>query len=185
MSHEHIFLVEGPNKSMHCMIDLETVDNSPISGIASIGACMFDADGIYSKFYVVVDWQTGVDLGLTSSQSTLDWWSQQSAEARKIFDAETPKVDIVEALTLFSKWFAEAKGKEFWGNGADFDNSIMNMAYRLSGVKPTWKYTNSRCFRTIKAGKYMNNRTGTYHNALHDAITQAQYMIDNKLVPNN
>lgn len=185
MSHEHIFLVEGPNLPMHCMIDLETVDNSPISGIASIGACMFDSEKIYSKFYIVVDWETGVALGLTSSQSTLDWWSQQSVEARKIFDPETPKENIVDALKKFFDWFKQANGKEFWGNGADFDNSIMNMACRVTGVKPTWKYTNSRCFRTIKNGRYMNNRSGTYHNALDDAITQAQYMIDNKLVPTN
>lgn len=183
MSHEQKYTIINAGSSKHCMIDLETVDNSPISGIASIGACMFDADGIYSEFYVVVDWKTGVDLGLTTSEGTMTWWSQQSEEAKKIFLPETPKLHIKDAMELFSKWFKEANGKEFWGNGADFDNSIMNMAYRLSGVKPGWKYTNSRCFRTVKNGAYMNNRTGTYHNALHDAITQAKYMIEHNLVP--
>lgn len=170
-------------KSRHCMIDLETIDNKPTSAIASIGAVMFDEDGMYSEFYLVVDTESSLKLGLTKSEGTLTWWSKQSEQARSIFDAATPKADIRDALLAFSKWFKDSGGLYLWGNGAAFDNAIMSVAYGLAGLEQPWGYSNDRCFRTIKHKGKMENRQGTYHNALDDAKTQAQYMIDNGLVP--
>ncbi len=165
------------------MIDLETIDNIATSAIASIGACVFDKDGTYDQFYIVVDTKSCLDIGMTYSEATLAFWAKQDPRARVIFDEATPKVSIQMALTMFSEWFKKATAKEIWGNGADFDNAIMAYAYRMCGMKQPWSYGDSRCFRTIKNGAYMENRVGTYHNALDDAITQAQYMIDNELMP--
>jgi len=166
-----------------CMVDLETTDNKVTSTIASIGACMFNKSGIGEKFYVVVDVQSCKDVGMTESQSTLDWWAKQGEEARKIFAPETPKLSIHEALESYSAWFLRVKAKEMWGNGADFDNAILSHAYHRCGMKQPWGYGDSRCFRTIKNGEYMQVRKGVYHNALDDAITQAQWMIDKGLCP--
>lgn len=168
---------------LHCMVDLETYDSRPTAQIISIGACMFDKEGIESKFYIVVDQKSSEAAGLTSSQSTVDWWSKQSAEARIILADETPKVSLTDGLTAFGRWFLAAGGKFMWGNGADFDNAILAVAYDKCDIDLPWRYSNNRCFRTIKNGKYITARKGTYHNALDDAITQAQYMVDNKLVP--
>lgn len=170
-------------KSRHCMLDLETVDNKPTSAIASIGAVMFDEDGMYEEFYAVVDYKSSILLGLTQSDGTMDWWAKQSEEARRIFHPDTPKMDIQVALIEFKAWFKNHGGLYIWGNGADFDNAIMNTAYGLLGADTPWKYSNSRCFRTVKHKGYVTARSGTYHNALDDAKTQAQYMIDNGLVP--
>lgn len=165
------------------MIDLETIDNSVTSAIASIGACVFDASGIYHTFYCVVDTDSALSVGMSKSQDTLDWWSKQSEQARRIFHPDTPKLGIAQALQKFSEWFAAVGGKELWGNGADFDNAIMSYAYRCCNMKQPWSFSASRCFRTIKNGAYIQARRGVYHNALDDAITQAQYMIDKGLVP--
>lgn len=165
------------------MVDLETINNSGTSAIASIGACVFDKDGVYHTFYCVVDTATCLEIGMTQSEDTLAWWAKQSEPARRIFAPETPKLSILQALTQFAKWFQAVGGKEMWGNGADFDNAILAHAYRLLKMKQPWGYSASRCFRTVKNGAYMTVRTGVYHNALDDAITQAQYMVDKKLMP--
>lgn len=170
-------------KSRHCMIDLETVDNKPTSAIASIGAVMFDKDGMYDEFYMVVDYKTSILLGLTQSDSTMDWWAKQSEEAQKIFHPDTLKYDIKIALIEFASWFKNHGGLYLWGNGADFDNAIMSTAYGLAGMDQPWKYSNNRCFRTAKHKGRMEIRHGVYHNALDDAKTQAEYMIKNLIVP--
>lgn len=172
-----------PIKPRDVMIDLETVDNSVTSAIASIGACVFDKSGIYHTFYCVVDFKSCLDAGMTRSQDTMDWWAKQGASARKIFDEAEPKLHIMDALRRFSEWFVAVGGKELWGNGSDFDNAIMSYAYRRLDMKQPWSYSASRCFRTVKNGAYIQARRGTHHNALDDAITQAQYMIDKGLVP--
>jgi hypothetical protein len=167
----------------HVMVDLETFDTVASAVILSIGACTFDKNGIWSKFYVVIKPESCIDLGMTVSEDTQAWWLKQSPEARVILDPDTPKVTIQEGLTMFSDWFKRCKGKELWGNGADFDNAILAFAYGKMDADTPWKFSDSRCFRTIKNGKYMFARKGVYHNALDDAITQAQYMVSENLIP--
>src|SRR5574337_1474769 len=111
------------------MVDLETVDNKPTSAIASIGAVMFDEDGLYDEFYIVVDHLSSIQLGLTQSADTMNWWSKQSEEARKIFHPDTSKYDVKIALIEFGSWFKNNGGLYLWGNGSDFDNAILSTAY--------------------------------------------------------
>lgn len=174
---------QKPGK-VDCMIDLETVDNSVTSAIASIGAVLFDKDGVSEdKFYCVVDTKSCIDFGMTVSEDTLNWWKKQSPEAQAIFLPQTPKATLPEALTAFSAWLKGKGGKYVWGNGADFDNAIMSYAYRICGLPQPWKFSDSRCFRTIKNGVYIASRAGVYHNAVDDAETQALYMIEHGLIP--
>jgi inhibitor of KinA sporulation pathway (predicted exonuclease) len=46
-------------------------------------------------------------------------------------------------------------------------------------IKPYYKFWNERCYRTVK-NQYPDvklTRTGTYHNALDDARTQAEHLV--------
>lgn len=172
-----------PPTARDIMIDLETYDTLPTAAILSIGACLFDKDGVYDKFYCVVDVQSCIDIGMTTSEDTIAWWDRQTPEARVILDPATQKLPIQLALARFATWYKTIVGGEVWGNGADFDNAIMATAYAKCGIKLPWRYSDNRCFRTIKNGARMEQRTGVYHNALDDAITQAKYMIDHNLVP--
>jgi len=71
------------------MIDLETLDVLPTATVLTIGAVKFDPFGedqvqkSAEKFYVKVDLDSCDALGLTTSESTLAWWGQQSKAAQE------------------------------------------------------------------------------------------------------
>jgi inhibitor of KinA sporulation pathway (predicted exonuclease) len=61
-----------------------------------------------------------------------------------------------------------------WGNGANFDNTLVAAAYRAMKMDVPWQYWNDRCYRTI-ANMFLKTRVervGTGHHALDDAKTQ-------------
>ena len=67
-----------------------------------------------------------------------------------------------------------------WSMGADFDLPMIAHAFRSMSMEVPWKFWNSRCARTYKtlpqAAKVKLARAGTHHNALDDAVYQAQLM---------
>ena len=159
------------------MLDLETLDTSPTSAIISIGAVEFDRTTCFKDkgFYKVVDLQSSFDCGLTISASTIAWWMKQSDAAREVF--RQPGNHIGNVLFKFSQWLPI--DSKIWGNGADFDNAIMQNVYRKTQAKQPWKFWDNRCYRTI-AAKYPHIprvQQGTHHNALDDAISQAEHLI--------
>jgi hypothetical protein len=159
------------------MVDLETMGNRGNAAIVSIGAVRFDKDGLHEEFYKVVDLDSSVMAGMDIDVSTISWWLAQGPEAQKIFSSSTPKTSLKAALTDFAAFIRT--GAEVWGNGADFDNVILKSAYNAIGMTLPWKYWNNRCYRTMK-GLYKQvslKRTGTHHNALDDAKTQAEHLI--------
>jgi exodeoxyribonuclease VIII len=102
-------------------------------------------------------------------------------------------VDIVSALTAFDGWIENVTGsnskilKGVWGNGASFDNTILTETYKRLGRTPPWPFWKDRCYRTVKS-MFPNvpmERSGTHHNAMDDALTQAQHLIEiNKVYGN-
>ncbi len=158
------------------MIDLETFDTTPWAAIRSIGACKFTQHGIVSTFYVNVDSQTCVDLGMSRSSETEIWWASQSADARDAL-AKDP-LPIREALQKFSDWYG-SYSMPTWGNGSNFDNVILTTAYRVASMRCPWNFWHDRCFRTIRtlSKRKYEVLEGTAHNAKDDAISQAQFLI--------
>jgi exodeoxyribonuclease VIII len=162
------------------MIDLETMGLRPNAAIVSIGAVHFDSRDLRSEFYTAVSLQSCLDHGLTTDQSTIDWWAKQSVEARMAWQTEHAP-SLTDALTGLTQWLRKiGTDKEIcpWGNGADFDLVLLGSAHRALGVDPLWKYYNHHCYRTMKnmftAAEYP--RMGTHHNALDDAIHQASHL---------
>lgn len=174
-------------KADHVMTDLETMDTIASSVILSIGAVVFDATGLTaSTFHTIVNYQSCIDAGLTVSKSTEAFWERQRIENPAAYKTvELSKAgegeDLVIALKNFSDWIKDTSfDTKLWGNGADFDNPILNYAYTKVGLPIPWKPYNGRCYRTIKTifkGVQMV-RKGTYHNALDDARNQAVHLID-------
>lgn len=158
------------------MIDLETMGTSSNAAIIAIGACKFGSKGVTDKFYEVVDLGNAVKWGMTMDTSTVLWWMQQSEEARGEFARKG--ISLPAALEAFAGWIE--KDDKIWGNGSDFDNVILANAYRLCGQELPWKFWNNRCYRTLK-GLFTKieagDRAGTHHNALDDAIFQAEHTI--------
>jgi exodeoxyribonuclease VIII len=161
------------------MTDLETMGTAANSAVIAIGAVKFGGTGIKEEFYVNVELDSCVRSGLVIDPGTVMWWMDQSDEARKVFKKNN--VRLFQALTDFSKFVGSANVAKvkMWGNGSDFDNVILANAYRAINLDLPWKYYNNRCYRTMAKmfpGIKME-RSGTHHNALDDAKSQAEHLI--------
>lgn len=162
------------------MVDLETLGTQPGSVILSIGAVEFDPDrGLGAAFYTVISRGSCLLEGLTEDANTLAWWSRQSKEARAVLDqANSPSAHTLHhALQDF--WAFMRRDDEVWGNGSDFDNVLLAAAYQATGLPLPWKFWNNRCYRTLKSLRpdVPFVRSGTHHNALDDARTQADHAV--------
>lgn len=166
----------------HVMIDLETFDTRPTAAIRSIGAVFFDPDTGEqgSTFHMGVTEATAFERG-TVSHATIAWWRQQDKAAQDAFDTLL-FADLDYALVEFKNFLDFARnGREVivWGNGATFDISILDHAYRH---KAPWKFWNVRDVRTIchLADKKLSKESfpfeGVKHSALDDARHQAKYV---------
>jgi hypothetical protein len=158
------------------MLDLETLGNKPGSVIVAIGAVKFGAGQIIDTFYERVDAQSCVSVGLTMDVSTILWWMAQDDAARK--ELTQPGKPLSDVLIAFSVWLDDADA-EIWGNGANFDNVLLRDAYDRTHTPCPWKWYNDRCFRTVRKLRpdLGVERSGTYHNALDDARTQAIHLM--------
>ena len=164
------------------MLDLETMGTGPAAAIVAIGAVEFDLGTrqLGRRFYQVVDLKSSVLEGGILDADTVCWWMKQSDAARAVFSA--PAQHIMQALRMFGEFAGECCGAgdlNIWGNGAAFDNVVLASAFDRSGIQRPWAYQNDRCYRTVKAlhPEVSWERVGTAHNALDDAISQAQHLV--------
>ncbi|EPB2197857.1 3'-5' exoribonuclease [Escherichia coli] len=177
----------------HLMIDLETMGKNPDAPIISIGAIFFDPQTGYMgpEFSKTIDLETA---GGVIDRDTIKWWLKQSREAQSAI--MTDEIPLDDALLQLWEFIDENSGEFFvqvWGNGANFDNTILRRSYERQGITCPWRYYNDRDVRTIvELGKAIDfdARTaipfeGERHNALDDARYQAKYVsaIWQKLIP--
>lgn len=158
------------------MVDLETLGTAPGSVVLSIGAVYFGPEGLGEQFYSVISLEDSERHGLTTDDATVNWWKRQSPGAREVLEAvKTPDAPSLKvALDSFTK-FVHGTCK-IWGNGAGFDNVLLEELYRALRLTPPWKFWDSRCFRTLKALFPQPKKADKVvaHNALQDAIDQAE-----------
>ena len=172
------------------MLDLETLGKEPKSVIVSIGAVEFsETEVTENKFYINIDPEDCQSYGLKINASTFLWWMGQSAAARLAITG-SEKVKLKEALTSFSSWLLMDSSKDdviVWGNGSDFDNTILSSSYSETGLEQPWSFRNNRCYRTIKNlfPDIKIETSGTRHNALDDAISQAHHLVKTHLLSND
>lgn len=158
------------------MVDLETMSQKSNAAIASIGAVKIQDGLIIDKFYCTVDIKSCKEIGLNIQKETVEWWSKQNPEA--LAELRKNNISIQDALSDFREWYGK-KSLWTWSNGAGFDNVILENAYRAIGEDTPWKFYDSRCYRTVKAIINLpeDERQGTHHNALDDAVHQARHLI--------
>ncbi|EPR2670730.1 3'-5' exoribonuclease domain-containing protein [Escherichia coli] len=177
----------------HLMIDLETMGKNPDAPIISIGAIFFNPQtgDMGPEFSKTIDLETA---GGVIDRDTIKWWLKQSREAQSAI--MTDEIPLDDALLQLREFIDENSGEFFvqvWGNGANFDNTILRRSYERQGIPCPWRYYNDRDVRTIvELGKAIDfdARTaipfeGERHNALDDARYQAKYVsvIWQKLIP--
>lgn len=174
------------NPMKHVMVDLETLGRRAGCAVLSIGAVAFDAETgkLGPEFYQVVKLTSCEEAGLHVDPETVAWWEKQNPEAQKVLKqarAVRGNKPLAKSLELFNEYLYQfgSRSVHVWGNGSDFDNAILINCYAAASVKNGWEFWNNRCFRTLKgfAPHIKTERTGTYHNALDDAKTQALHAI--------
>ena len=178
------------------VVDLETLGKGEAAHILTIGAVCVDLDRltVVDRFYIAVsDW--GQD-GREIDEDTVAWWESQKKENPKAYHyafgvrAEGKGVDLLAALHSFSSWLESCEkdmGKrEVFGNGPEFDNKILEHAYRQMGIDTPWKYRSNQSIRTMALiGKrffgfdhYNMFFDGVKHFALDDAAHEAKVLIN-------
>jgi len=169
------------SRLLNVMIDLETMSTAPNAAIVSIGAVKFSLNDdapnpIVDSFYCTIDAKSCTAVGLQISKATVEWWSKQP---RSVMDAlRKDAKPLKEVLVEFSKWYGSTS-LPTWGCGASFDNVIVASAYDAVGLIRPWKYWHDRCYRTMKEVVKLpeDDRQGTYHNALDDAMHQTNHLL--------
>lgn len=160
------------------MLDLETMGTASTSAIVAIGAVKFDNTGILDRFHVTIDLQSCIRHGLTLDGGAINFWLTQSEDARASITGGE-QLELSAALTNFAQWAGNIT--EIWGNGANFDEPILEHAFTKCNYLSPWKFWTSRCHRTMV--NYFPDVAkppfiGTQHNALHDAENQALHLIE-------
>lgn len=173
------------------MLDLETMGNGSNAAVVAIGAVFFDpfSGTTGAEFYQEVKLTSAAHYG-DMDASTVEWWLQQSDEARALFSKENQanRVVLKDALTEFSEWMnqiPEIKHRVVWGNGSGFDNVILSNTYKAARMRQPWQHWNDRDVRTIvDLGRVLRGANpkrdlpfeGVQHNAVDDAKHQVKYV---------
>lgn len=184
----------------HVSIDLEVTAKTPYAGLLSIGAAFFEPSTceIGATFRVNVISASALAVGGEACPETLEWWQQQSQEARDAL-FNPPPVDIRKALQQFSDFIGnnttadDPRNTLVWGNGIRSDNVWLASAYQHCNMECPFGFWADSDIRTMvmlgrAAGidpKRDTDFVGVPHNPLDDAIHQAKYTsaIWQKLLP--
>lgn len=161
------------------MLDLETLSTRPNAVITVIGAVKFTRKGNLQPlekldtFYRRINIQSCINIGLRIDKNSLDWWNQQDKNIKYEAIDNPDRVSLEEALNEFKTWFGRCE--KIWGNGDDFDCTILGEAYTRANMETPWKFWNTRDVRTLfdlggirKYDLPDNNE----HHALHDCYRQ-------------
>lgn len=177
-------------RTINIMMDIKTTGVRPGCRVLSIGLVEFDEKGTIDSLLVhpKLSDQVGVDDG-----KTMGWWDTQSAEAKSVFADNHILGESVEYVYKRIKTFIDdlvdarkslSQGLEkvdvcIWGNGATFDNSIVQHMFYAKGLPIPWNTFGDRCYRTAinMLGRPSLQRQGVHHNALDDAMYQANCLI--------
>lgn len=168
------------------MLDLETLSTRNDAAILSIGACLFDIEtgNIGPTFSRHIELDDSPLRGHISAD-TIKWWLKQDDAARQAITKPAKTVKLRSALFDLREFIPRTKSLKLWSNGATFDLVIIRNALERHSDMITWQYWQERDTRTlvdiaeritgINAAK-TTPFDGTKHDALADAIHQAQYI---------
>ncbi|MEO5350208.1 MAG: 3'-5' exoribonuclease [Magnetococcus sp. YQC-3] len=166
----------------HIMLDLETMGTKPSAAIVAIGAVFmdFENDKLGDTFYQRICLESSARNGGVIDAQTVKWWLKQDDKARK--EIHTATTQLNSALLDFREFVGvniPSDSTRVWGDGAAFDNVILRSAYDNAYIKAPWSYWNDRCYRTVKKiyNQEREQQIGTAHNALDDAISQANNLL--------
>ena len=187
--------------SIHFTIDTETLSKSPNGVVLSLSIVPFDFEEEGVTFKKLL--KRGINLKMSVldqvktykrklCKETMDWWAEQTPEARQILKVLPTDLSVVETLEAFEQ-FLHDNGYEkndswLFARGTVFDFAKLETLYENVDRPIPYKYnmvndlrTMVNCFTGVKDGKYDTggDRTGfVHHNSLHDAASDSMTMIE-------
>jgi len=164
---------------MNLMIDLETLDTKATSVIVSVGVCAFDVNGIHDKQYFVLECQEQLDKGRTVSFDTLEWWFRQSKDVTDAAFNQKVKISVNSFMDKLMLFCSKNNIKKVYAQGPDFDLSMLTHIHNQYDKELPWDFWLARDTRTVYDFMRGNKpeRLGTHHNAMDDAVHQAECVI--------
>ncbi len=175
------------------VVDLETLGKGEAAHILTIGAVCVDLDSltVVSEFYTAV---SGGDQDEREIDvDTMEWWEKQAEESEQAYIEALHRRRhapcLSRALAEFDGWLDQCEpsfnDRQVFGNGPEFDNKILEHAYRQYDIKTPWKYSNNQSIRTMAliGREILGMKTlhepfeGIKHHALDDAKHEAKVLM--------
>lgn len=171
------------------MIDIEALSTQLGAVVLSIGAVIFDphSDRIGQSFAIRLPAQEQIDRGALVDVDTIQWWMDQSLEARQAAFQGPCAHSVAQGLGKFSRFLQRipAERLRLWSNGPSFDSAQLQLLYARFreplGAGNGWpvRYNADRDCRTLFELAYPQGGIpiedeGVAHNALDDAVGQAR-----------
>ena len=175
------------------MVDLETLGTKPGSVVVGLAAKVFLMnpydertsgalqellkDKIFvPDFKCTINLESSIRAGFNIDASTVEWWTQQSQDAKDATFKPHCPVDVEDLPGVFNNWVNQRinalygsridilkyEGFEaddcdvtinlnFWGNGSTFDIGLLEDIYTKYKVAVPWKYNAIRDVRTLNS----------------------------------
>lgn len=171
------------------VLDIETAGTEPGCIVFSAGIVTFDDAELQSfeeikaqGIEIIFNTKVQVEAGLKVSQSTMEWWAQQGADAQRVInppdEVQVHPREFYGALTPLGDSYTLSKLK--WiARGPTFDMVILQMMLAAFNVSVPWRYWNVRDSRTIYDEHNVPYnvlpmpKQSVAHNALDDAVWDA------------
>ncbi|WPH65957.1 hypothetical protein Mulvp2_10 [Enterobacter phage Mulvp2] len=164
-------------------IDMETLSTEHNAALLSIGAviCDFNTGQQVDTFYANITPESSIAAGLDVSESTKAWWAKQGQAAQDVLSVD--QRPLRDVLVDFTKWLAGHGVQYAIGNGPRADNQWLESACKAIGMQSPIKYWGDLDMRTLTfigthilgLDHWHNTFKGVKHNALHDAINEAEF----------
>lgn len=164
-------------------IDMETLSTEHNAALLSIGAVIhnFGTGQQVDTFYANITPESSIAAGLDVSESTKAWWAKQGQPAQDVLSVD--QRPLRDVLADFAKWLAGHGVQYAIGNGPRADNQWLESACKAVGMQSPIKYWGDLDMRTLTfigthilgLDHWHNTFKGVKHNALHDAINEAEF----------
>lgn len=164
-------------------IDMETLSTEHNAALLSIGAVIHDfgTGQQVDTFYANITPESSIAAGLDVSELTKAWWTKQGQAAQDVLSVD--QRPLRDVLVDFAKWLAGHGVQYAIGNGPRADNQWLESACKAVGMQSPIKYWGDLDMRTLTfigthilgLDHWHNTFKGVKHNALHDAINEAEF----------
>lgn len=180
-------------------LDTETLAHTHNGVILSVGLCFHpwakpDLEAMKAKsVHFKLDIKDQLhNYGFVTRQSVVDWWKEQSPEARQVLIPRPDDIKLADLPGKIDEWFKSIGVK--WHRCDTFDrkaydiNRLQYIYEEVLGINTTWNHANTYEFGTALAflgsDRYGGIRLPSevdpsfiYHDARHDAIVDAYRLL--------